>query len=896
MRSGKVHLLACFLTLLPGVLSAQSNFTDSLEQKLANVTGQSRVDILNLLTYEFITVNSEKVLAYNAEALDVSKRIGYLKGEARARTYLGVHEYLSGQLPEGHRDLNAGLVLAKRADDKALYGYTLLQLGNCSLEEVEMDSALRFFRESRAIFQDSADPRTLSKIYRNLGALYGQRYQTDSQFYYFDRAIRIRRLLPHKTLLVEALVGKIKAKIALNEFSDAQNLLREADGFVSNRPEDEENLNDLRHIKALTLFQKGKYAEADILFDSARNYFLKKSLLRKYVTLLIDLGKVFTARGEYELALSNLYDALKLSQARHFDAESVIIRIQIGWIYQQLGNTSQALRMADDAIVLYPTKLLLAERANVLTLKGVVLTDMNKFAEARNCLDSVLRIYSDVGSILGKSETLTRLGSLDSRQEHYAAAIRNYQEAVTLAMQVEYKHGLARSYWGLGDAYYRLQYFDKAIVSLEQSQKYADGNSEILVLDYTTRRDLLMKQKRYQEALQYSLLASQLRDSIHKVDVARRFVNLEKIEEIEQHERDIQVLQKDKELAENKLSLQEAQLKQQSTLIVGGLVGIALLGGLVLMYYRFNVSITAKNARIVEQADKLQETHQELKKLYEEVSEQKEEIQMQADKLAESNRAMHDVNRNLEKVVEEKTAQLKRTNDELIKYNNELLQFSYTVSHNLRGPVARLLGLAELARSEKQLIEIKQLVEFIGRTAADLDLIISDLSKILELRNEPHQYLEAVPLEKEWSQSKSLLQDSLTGHEEIVTNFGALPEIRTVRAMLQSIFYNLLSNAIKYRSPERTLRVMATSRRENGNAVLEIADNGLGFNIALHNENLFKLYKRFHTHVEGRGLGLYLIKSQVDVLHGSIEVASEPDKGSVFRVVLPIPDEQELTS
>jgi signal transduction histidine kinase len=89
---------------------------------------------------------------------------------------------------------------------------------------------------------------------------------------------------------------------------------------------------------------------------------------------------------------------------------------------------------------------------------------------------------------------------------------------------------------------------------------------------------------------------------------------------------------------------------------------------------------------------------------------------------------------------------------------------------------------------------------------------------------------------------------------------------------------------------------VATSRRENGNAVLEIADNGLGFNIALHNENLFKLYKRFHTHVEGRGLGLYLIKSQVDVLHGSIEVASEPDKGSVFRVVLPIPGEQELTS
>jgi signal transduction histidine kinase len=890
MRSKKTYLLAYFLLLLPGVLAGQSRFTDSLEQKLANVTGEPRVDILNLLTYEYITIDTKKVLAYNTEALDLSKSIRYLKGEARARTYLGVHEYLSGQLPEGHRDLNTGLHLAQRANDTALYGYTLLQLGNCSLEEVEMDSAIRFFTLSRAIFQDSTDPATLSKIYRNLGALYGQRYQTDSQRYYFDRAIRIRRMLPNKSLLVEALVAKIKAKIELNEFQDAQNLLREADGFVSNRPGDEENLNDLRHIRALILFQRGKHAQADVLFDSARNYFLKKSLLRKYVTLLIDLGKVFTARGEYELALSNLYDALRLSQARHFDAESAIIRIQIGWIYQQLGNTSQALHMADDAIVLHPRKLLLADRADALTLKGVVLTDMNKFVEAYKCLDSVLRIYSGVGSIRGKSETLTQLGALASKQGNYAVAIRHYQNAVALARQVEYNYGLAWSYWRMGDAYYRLGNFADAIASLTASQKYADGASEILVLNYTTHRDLLMAQKRYPEALHYSLLASQLRDSIHNVDVARRFVNLEKIEEIEQHERNIRILQQEKELSENKLSLQEARLKQLSTFIIGGLVSIALLGGLVLMYYRFNVSITAKNASIVEQADKLREAHKELKKLYTEVSEQKEEIQLQADTLAESNRTISDVNRNLEKVVEEKTAQLTRTNNELIKYNNELLQFSYAVSHNLRGPVARLLGLTELAKHEQQLIETAQLVDFIGQTASELDMIINDLSKILELRNAPQHLLEAVPLEKEWRHSKSLLQDSLTGREEIVTDFTALPEIRTVRAMLQSIFYNLLSNAIKYRSPERTLRVVATSRRENGNAVLEIADNGLGINIARHNEHIFKLYKRFHTHVEGRGIGLYLIKSQVDVLHGSIEVTSEPDKGAVFRVILPIPN------
>jgi signal transduction histidine kinase len=198
------------------------------------------------------------------------------------------------------------------------------------------------------------------------------------------------------------------------------------------------------------------------------------------------------------------------------------------------------------------------------------------------------------------------------------------------------------------------------------------------------------------------------------------------------------------------------------------------------------------------------------------------------------------------------------------------------------------MGLADLADKEEDLQELRKLIDFIGITAHDLDLIITDLSKLLELRNNPHRLHETVELALEWEQSKRLLQDSLTGNEEIVANFENLSAITTVRPMLQSIFYNLLSNAIKFKSPERKLKVVATSKRINGKAILEITDNGLGFNIRLHHEKLFKLYKRFHTHVEGRGLGLYLIKSQIEVLHGTIEVDSEPDKGSTFKVILPL--------
>ncbi len=270
------------------------------------------------------------------------------------------------------------------------------------------------------------------------------------------------------------------------------------------------------------------------------------------------------------------------------------------------------------------------------------------------------------------------------------------------------------------------------------------------------------------------------------------------------------------------------------------------------------------------------------------MSEQNEKIKAQAHKLTESNKSISDLNRSLELIVAEKTLELRTTNEELVKHNNELLQFSYTVSHNLRGPVARLLGLSDLAQVEENLEQARRWIDLISKTASDLDTVIKDLNKVLDLRNEPDQYLEMVNLADEWQQSINLLQDSINGQEEIVANFKALPKIITVRAMLQSTFYNLLSNAIKYRSPERKLKVVATSKVIDGKAIIEVTDNGLGVDTRLHKEKMFKLYKRFHTHVEGRGIGLYLIKAQIEVLHGTIEVESQLDHGSMFRVTLPL--------
>jgi signal transduction histidine kinase len=108
--------------------------------------------------------------------------------------------------------------------------------------------------------------------------------------------------------------------------------------------------------------------------------------------------------------------------------------------------------------------------------------------------------------------------------------------------------------------------------------------------------------------------------------------------------------------------------------------------------------------------------------------------------------------------------------------------------------------------------------------------------------------------------------------------------VQAVRSYVQSILFNLLSNALKYRAPDRTLRVRIETRREDGYVRLSVADNGLGIDLAKHGPKLFGLYRRFHTHVEGKGLGLHLIKTQIEALGGKVTLQSREGAGTTFNI------------
>jgi|GEM_PF-6451913 len=222
---------------------------------------------------------------------------------------------------------------------------------------------------------------------------------------------------------------------------------------------------------------------------------------------------------------------------------------------------------------------------------------------------------------------------------------------------------------------------------------------------------------------------------------------------------------------------------------------------------------------------------------------------------------------------------------ELSAKNRDLEQFAFITSHNLRAPVANLLGLIDLYNGTNPSDPINEVViEQVGQATQKLDEIIRDLNELLSVRKQLHQPLESVRFAEVFDSIRQSLHLQLQTAAALLDTRFEVESVQAVRSYVQSILFNLLSNALKYRSPDRILRVRVQTRREDGYVLLSVTDNGMGIDLERHGPKLFGLYRRFHTHVEGKGLGLHLIKTQIESLGGKVTVESKAREGTTFNI------------
>ncbi len=225
----------------------------------------------------------------------------------------------------------------------------------------------------------------------------------------------------------------------------------------------------------------------------------------------------------------------------------------------------------------------------------------------------------------------------------------------------------------------------------------------------------------------------------------------------------------------------------------------------------------------------------------------------------------------------------------LVQHTKNLEQFTSIISHNLRAPVANILGLSNVLKNDISAEDRSKSEQYLFSATTQLDEMLKDLNIILQLKSEINEYKQTVHFAELVDTIKSSIS-ALIEHNaaRIITDFGQQKSISSLRSYLYSIFYNLILNSIKYKQRGVPPIIHIKSELIQDKIRITFQDNGIGIDLEKHGSNVFGLYKRFHDHTEGKGLGLFMVKTQVETLGGTIRVESTVNHGTEFIIELPI--------
>lgn len=239
----------------------------------------------------------------------------------------------------------------------------------------------------------------------------------------------------------------------------------------------------------------------------------------------------------------------------------------------------------------------------------------------------------------------------------------------------------------------------------------------------------------------------------------------------------------------------------------------------------------------------------------------------------------------IEDITDKKRAEeeLKQSFELVSDQNKRLLNFSYIVSHNLRSHTSNIQTISDFLETADTKEERDEMISLLKKVSQSLNETMSNLNEVVSIRTNINLSIEKLNLNAYIEKAKSILNQQITKQEANVLNLvPAHIEISYNTAYLESILFNLISNAIRYSHKDRKPEIVITFDEEN--KALKVKDNGIGIDLRKNGEKLFGMYKTFNDNPDSKGIGLFLVKNQIDAMGGTIEVESELNEGTTFTI------------
>ena len=214
--------------------------------------------------------------------------------------------------------------------------------------------------------------------------------------------------------------------------------------------------------------------------------------------------------------------------------------------------------------------------------------------------------------------------------------------------------------------------------------------------------------------------------------------------------------------------------------------------------------------------------------------------------------------------------------------NRQLKEYNNIVAHNLRAPTTSMSALVSMVSGSEDYEEVKTYIPKLNTITGSINTLVQDLLVYVRVLNDDRLETEKVYIEPIIKDSLGLYLEILDQTVRVKLDLSGWNSIEFSKIYFQSIIQNLISNAIKYRDPEKDSCITIKTYMNKSDRILSIEDNGLGMDLEKHGDEIFKLYRRFHRNISGRGMGLFLVKTQLESLNAGIQVKSKPGHGTTF--------------
>jgi signal transduction histidine kinase len=575
----------------------------------------------------------------------------------------------------------------------------------------------------------------------------------------------------------------------------------------------------------------------------------RNKLYEHHRKILNALALAHTYKADYDKALEYNFEALVACEEQNDRPLMSVILNNIGLVYFKLHNYQQAIQFYSRSLELkreiedpYDLDMLLINL-------GLCYNQLDDFQQAQKFFLEALKTCDNNCSHEKLMQGKFGLGVSLFRQEKFGEAVLNFQESYNIATNLKDHRWQSENLVYLGQISTEVRDFESAKKYFLQAEEIAfpAGYSQILIDTYRQFSELYSQVEDFKNATEYQKKYIQLNDSLFSQEMIK---NISKVQTNYAERVNIATI------ASN-----EFVIKQQRDLNIAVAV-IALLAGLLVLVLQFgNRNIKRVNAKL---------------------SEAKEVIQIQNQELANKNK-------DLDHQVEKKTADLARANNSLKQVNDELDNFIYKTSHDIRGPLASLKGMCNVA-----LMDVKDPValEYLRKLDATAERLNSILTRLVIINQINNSKLSVQPIDFESIISDVLLLEKKKGlpPELIITpQIDENAIIESDRELVRIVMENLIDNAIKfYNDSDRVNSFVKIhiNGLDDGSVKVRVIDNGIGISESSPGK-LFQMFSRASERSETGGIGLYITKTATEKIGGKVGLLTTPEGYTEFYVVFP---------